>query len=65
MQDLIEALTILNKYYGGDKGICAAHDIIYSLVDHKDTSPEDYKRLTELGWFHTDSDNPGNWSSFT
>lgn len=65
MNQLIEALTILNKYPAADHGICAEHDVIHSLVDHKTVSVEDYNKLKELGWFHTDSDNSGNWSTFT
>ena len=62
-QQLIEGLTILEKY-GGDDDCAAEHDIIYAGSTPADKmSKEDAKRLDELGW-HWD-DEFDCWARFT
>lgn len=49
MDDLIEALKILNKY--PDVSITAEHDQIWAGPRADEVSFEDRKRLEELDWF--------------
>lgn len=47
----IEALTICKKYdEDGFHGLAAEHDVVYLPLDPEKVSPEDAKRLEELGW---------------
>jgi hypothetical protein len=60
MKDLIEALQIFLKYANDDRNPChCEHDVLYigSGIDLKMVSDEDLKRLDELGFFWSESDD--------
>lgn len=53
MEDLIKALTILNKYLEGykkDYPTSCEHDVLYVQVDYTKISQEDLNELDELGF---------------
>lgn len=53
MDDLIKALTILNKYLEGYKKeypTSCEHDVLYVHVDYKNISQEDLNELETLGF---------------
>jgi DNA-binding protein YbaB len=58
MKDLIEALTIFNKYCDNDnKHITSCeHDIFYVMIDPKIVSEEDINRLKDLGFIESMDD---------
>ena len=54
MDDLIKALTILNKYlegYNKDYPTSCEHDALYVQVDYTKISQEDLNELQILGFF--------------
>lgn len=53
MNDLIKALTILNKYIDSEDRwpTWCGHDVFGVSVDPADVSEEDIKALEELGFF--------------
>lgn len=52
MKDLIAALTILLKYGNPDHPTHCEHDVLYVCgINPEDVSPEDIKKLDELGFF--------------
>ena len=58
--EMAEAFTIFAKYEGDS--LHAEHDILYAgPSDIASMSPEDVKRLDELGWFIEDE----SWAKFT
>ncbi len=64
VDNIIEGLSIMRKYAGGDPFfVQAEHDEIYALSTEVQLSDEDVKRLEELGWLE-DSDM-GCWKAFT
>lgn len=63
MSDVIEGLTILQKYYREDGyHLAAEHDEIYAFETQKQLSPEDAKKMFDLGWIQVDAetDDYGN-----
>lgn len=61
VKEVIEGLQILEKYGAGE--MSADHEVIYAGPDLSATiSPEDLKRLDELGWF--ESEEFDCWSMF-
>lgn len=57
MKDLIEALNIFLKYGNPNWPTHCEHDVMYVSIDPEIVSPEDIKRLGELGFL---PDNEGN-----
>lgn len=55
MKDLIEAFTIFSKYSDSKYPTHCEHDELMVMVDPSTVSPEDLKRLEELG-FNAKSD---------
>ena len=51
MDDLIEALTLLRKYASPPYPTNCEHDTLWVNVDPELVSPEDVRRLDELGFF--------------
>ena len=73
--NLIDGLNILRTYYDGGDGyhIGCEHDQFYAYKTDKPLTPDDQKRMVELGWFQPDGGMsedgeeyaPDNgWSSF-
>lgn len=63
MQDLIEALQIFLKYKNKEWPTHCGHDELMIVdITKKEVSIEDQKRLKELGFFWSDSDEC--WKSF-
>lgn len=48
----IEAFQLFAKY-STDAYVCAEHDEVFAGAEVKDVSPEDEKRLEELGWIRS------------
>lgn len=73
IRDFIAGLEILKPYYGdNDYQLGAEHDIIYLYPTERPLTPEDVKRMRELGWFQEGhSEEPDyysqdeSWSAFT
>jgi hypothetical protein len=66
MQQVAEGLSILCKYLDGDPvgSIGAEYEAIHcDGPDEEDLSPEDRKKLKELGWFLSEEENEG-WTIF-
>jgi hypothetical protein len=61
MRDLIEALTILQKYQVGDYPTHCEHDVLMVQAS-REVSPEDEKRLGELSFRW--SDEYESWISY-
>ena len=59
---VIEALTIFKKYDNPHNPFCCEHDTLHVMIEYKDVSDDDKKRLDELG-FIEDSEN-GTFLSF-
>jgi hypothetical protein len=61
MNDVIEGLQILQKYFDDPNGYntAAEHDQIFVYPTNKPVSPEDVARLRELGWFQPDAGSRG------
>lgn len=59
MKELIEALQIFQKYKDIDYPTHCEHDVMYinQEITKDDISPEDIKRLDELGFNWSDSDD--------
>lgn len=50
-QNVIDGLTIIQKYHGGDCWMVGAdHDVIYAYAPDKPISKEDVEKMIELGW---------------
>jgi tRNA pseudouridine-54 N-methylase len=64
MNELIEALTILNKYETASSPTHCEHDVLYVLVDHTKVSEEDKKRLDELGFITSNESGEDCFISF-
>jgi len=58
MGDLIEALTLMQKYANPQYPTNCEHDTLWVNVQPELVSPEDVRRLDELGFF-PDSDGMG------
>lgn len=56
-RDIIEGLTILEKYRERDDGYNtgAEHDQIFAYATTQPVSEDDVKRLVELGWTQPDA----------
>lgn len=64
MEQLIEALQIFLKYKNETYPTHCEHDTLYIMgVKKDDASPEDVKRLDELGFFWSE-ENDGVFMSF-
>jgi len=64
MDGLIEALTIFRKYQNVNRPTHCEHDTLMIMaVTKEEVSEEDRKRLEELGFIWSDS-NDGCWISF-
>jgi hypothetical protein len=62
MDQLIEALTIFRKYKNVARPTHCEHDVLYIMaVTEEEVSPEDQKRLEELGFFWSREEC---WQSF-
>ena len=63
MKDLIEALAIFVQYKNQRNPTHCEHDVLWVVGISKDeVSAEDQKRLDELGFFYSESDD--SWQSF-
>jgi hypothetical protein len=51
VDDLIEALTLLRKYANPQYPTNCEHDTLWVNVEAELVSPEDVRRLDELGFF--------------
>ena len=60
-----EAFAIMGKYSDATFQVCAEHDEIFAgnEIDMESISPEDMKRMEELGWMVNESD--GGFHRFT
>jgi hypothetical protein len=73
LANFIEGLRILQPYYAKPDGyhIGAEHDQFYAYATEKPLSPDDVKRMRDLGWFQPDEDDEptydprDGWSAFT
>lgn len=64
MEQLIEALQIFLKYKNEKYPTHCEHDTLYIMgVEKDEVSPEDVKRLEELGFFWSEEDD-GGFKSF-
>jgi len=64
MKDLIEALTIFQKYKDVDYPTHCEHDALYIMeVGRDEVSAADAKRLEKLGFIWSEEDD-GAWISF-
>ncbi len=64
MKDLLEAITIMAKYTDAEYPTNCSHDELrFNTIDTTKVSPEDIKRLDELG-FVDDRDDIGGFVSF-
>jgi len=64
VNDLIAALTIFAKYKNVRNPTHCEHDALYIMrVSKEEVSPEDAKRLEELGFFWGEA-NGGCWMSY-
>lgn len=52
LNDFLQGITILQKYYNNPNGfhLGADHDVIYLYGTDSPLTEEDFKRLTDLGW---------------
>ena len=67
MKDLIEALTILQKYLKEDNHNpthCSAKQLTIMDVEPSKVSPEDLARLDELGFFPSGDEEDSYFLSF-
>ena len=63
MKNLIEALTIFAKYKDEAYPTHCEHDVLWVVgITEKEVSKEDRKRLDDLGFFFSKSDD--SWQSF-
>ena len=63
MDELIQALQIFRKYKNPHWPTHCEHDVLYIMEVTKDeVSDEDKEKLSELGFFYSDSDDC--WQSF-
>ncbi len=58
-KDVIEGLTILEKYHDGGLNVQGEHDKIYVYCTPRPVDPEDVKRLVDLDWEQYDVDTGG------
>jgi hypothetical protein len=51
--NIIDGLQLLRQYYNDQNGYKtgADHDVLYAYPTDRPISPEDVKRLAELGWY--------------
>lgn len=62
MDKLIEALQIFRKYGNPGCPTHCGHDVLYIMINPKEVSEEDKKKLDELGF--RESDTGETFSSF-
>jgi len=73
LNNFIEGLKTLQPYYkdGDDYHIGAEHDQFYAYETDSPLTPEDVKKMLDLGWFQPDQDEDAaydpeeGWSAFT
>lgn len=65
LNDFIAGLEILKPHYNGGDGyhIGAEHDIFYCYQTDTPLSPEEVKRMEELGWLQEEVSVDGEWKA--